>query len=372
MALPRRDDGYDVSDYYTVDPQFGTLGDFVEFSHQAESLGIRVIVDLVVNHTSNEHPWFQAARSDPNSKYRDYYVWSEQRPDDITSGIVFPGYQKSTWSFDKKAGLWYYHRFYDFQPDLNFGNPEVQEEIHKIMGFWLQMGVSGFRVDAVPFLIELKGPNQKEGAKDYEYLESFRQFLNWRARDAIVMGEANVALDELSKYFGDGDRMQMLLSFMANQHLFNSLAKEDATPLMRALNSIPKLPAICQWGTFLRNHDEIDLGRLTEAERRHAFEKFGPDPSMQLYGRGIRRRLAPMLDNDHAPHRAHVQSPLHTAGNARAPVRRGDRNGGRSLTTATKRYQDADAVVHGSERRLLHGSGQQPGTTGHQRRRIQL
>lgn len=295
---PRRDDGYDVANYYDVDPRFGTLGDFVEFTHQAESFGLRVIVDLVVNHTSNEHPWFQAARSDPQSPYRDYYVWSQARPRDIAAGIVFPGYQKAIWSFDRKAKRWYYHRFYDFQPDLNFANPAVREEIRKIMGFWLQLGVSGFRVDAVPFLIELKGPDQPEGAKDYRYLEEFRQFLSWRSRDAIVLGEANVPLDEVPQYYGDGDRLQMLLNFLANQHLFNALAQEDATPLMRALEALPPLPAAGQWGTFLRNHDEIDLGRLTEAERRRAFEQFGPDPAMQLYGRGIRRRLAPMLGND--------------------------------------------------------------------------
>jgi len=295
---PRRDDGYDVTDYYTVDPRFGTLGDFVEFAHQAESNGLRVIVDLVVNHTSNEHPWFQAARSDPKSPYRDYYVWSEERPKDIKSGIVFPGYQDNIWTFDRKAGAWYYHRFYDFQPDLNFANPMVREEIRKIMGFWLQMGVSGFRVDALPFLIEFKEVDSAKDGKDYRYLEEFRHFLSWRSRDAIVLGEANVTLDEMREYFGHGDRVQMLLNFTANQHMFNSFARQDATSLVRALESLPPLPMTAQWGTFLRNHDEIDLGRLTEAERKQAFEAFGPDENMQLYDRGIRRRLAPMLGND--------------------------------------------------------------------------
>jgi maltose alpha-D-glucosyltransferase/alpha-amylase len=297
-ASPRRDDGYDVADYYSVDPRFGTLGDFVEFSRQAATFGMRIVVDLVINHTSNEHPWFQAARSDPQSKYRDYYVWSKERPANVTDGIVFPGHQKSIWTLDRRAKAWYYHRFYDFQPDLNFANPAVQAEIQKILGFWLELGVSGFRVDAVPFLIELKGPEQGPGTKDYGYLELLRQFLMWRARDAIVLGEANVELHELLEYFGNGDRMQMLLNFMANQHLFNSLAQEEATPLMRALQSLPKLPETAQWGSFLRNHDEIDLGRLTDAERRRAFEAFGPDPNMQLYDRGVRRRLAPMLNND--------------------------------------------------------------------------
>jgi maltose alpha-D-glucosyltransferase/alpha-amylase len=295
---PRRDDGYDVADYYGVDPRYGDLGDFVEFAHQAGTFGIRIVVDLVVNHTSNQHPWFQAARFDRASPYRDYYVWSEKRPKDIHKGIVFPGHQESIWTYDRKAGAWYYHRFYDFQPDLNFANPAVRREIQKIMGFWLELGVSGFRIDALPFLIEDKRADSSEEAKDYSYLEEMRQFLAWRAQDAIVLGEANVELSELPHYFGDGDRVQMLLNFYVNQQVFNSMARQDVAPLIRALESMPELPETAQWGSFLRNHDEIDLGRLTEAERQHAFAQFGPDPNMQLYDRGIRRRLAPMLGND--------------------------------------------------------------------------
>jgi maltose alpha-D-glucosyltransferase / alpha-amylase len=298
FTSPRRDDGYDISDYYTVDPRFGDLGDFVDFAHQARTFGIRIVVDLVVNHTSNEHPWFKAAREDPNSTYRNYYVWSKTRPKDITSGIVFPGYQKSIWTFDRKAGAWYYHRFYDFQPDLNFANPAVRSEIQKIMGFWLELGVSGFRVDALPFLIENKTADSPEEPKDYSFLEEMRQFLAWRAKDAIVLGEANVELSELPQYFGDGDRVQMLLNFYVNQQVFNALARQEAAPLIRSLESLPKLPDTAQWGSFLRNHDEIDLGRLTEAERQRVFSEFGPEQTMQLYGRGIRRRLAPMLGNN--------------------------------------------------------------------------
>jgi maltose alpha-D-glucosyltransferase / alpha-amylase len=298
FASPRRDDGYDVTDYYSVDPRFGDLGDFVEFAHQAGTYGLRIVVDLVVNHTSDQHPWFQAARADPKSPYRDYYVWSKTRPKDIKSGIVFPGHQSSIWTFDRKAKAWYYHRFYDFQPDLNFANPAVRREIHKIMGYWLELGVSGFRVDALPFLIEDKRADTSGESKDYTYLEEMRQFLAWRARDAIVLGEANVELSELPNYFGNGGRLQMLFNFQLNQQIFNALARQEAAPLIRTLESLPSLPDTAQWGSFLRNHDEIDLGRLTEAERQHAFEVFGPEPTMQLYGRGVRRRLAPMLGND--------------------------------------------------------------------------
>jgi maltose alpha-D-glucosyltransferase / alpha-amylase len=296
---PRRDDGYDISDYYTVDPRFGDLGDFVEFAHEAETFGIRIMVDLVVNHTSDEHAWFRAARSDPESPYRKYYVWSAKPPEDPTAGIVFPGAQKATWTKDRTAGAWYFHRFYDFQPDLNFANPEVRREIQKIMGFWLELGVSGFRVDALPFLIDAKTANPSHAPKDYHYLEEMREFLAWRARDAIVLGEANVELSELREYFGGGERVQMLFNFYLNQQLFNALARQESAPLIRALESLPELPETCQWGSFLRNHDELDLGRLTEAERREAFAAFGPDRKMQLYERGIRRRLAPMLGNDH-------------------------------------------------------------------------
>src|SRR5436190_4792760 len=192
---PMRDDGYDVSDYYAVDDRYGTLGDFVDFTHEAKQRGIRVIIDLVVNHTSDQHPWFQQARRDPRSRYRDWYVWSRKKPPKADSGVVFPGVQKSTWSRDPVAKAWYFHRFYDFQPDLNTANPEVQAEILKIMGFWIQLGVSGFRMDAVPFVIAPKGPRVSKPVENYDMLRSFREFLQWRDGDAIILAEANVLPD---------------------------------------------------------------------------------------------------------------------------------------------------------------------------------
>jgi maltose alpha-D-glucosyltransferase/alpha-amylase len=225
-------------------------------------------------------------------------VWSTEQPKDARAGIVFPGVQKSTWTFDRKARAWYFHRFYDFQPDLNFANPAVRREIQKIMGFWLELGVSGFRVDALPFVISAKTADPSNLPLNYHYLAEMHQFLAWRANDAIVLGEANVELGNLHEYFGDGERVQMLFNFYVNQQLFNAMARQDAAPLIRALESLPKLPETAQWGSFLRNHDEVDLGRLTEAERKHAAAVFGPKPNMQLYERGIRRRLAPMLGND--------------------------------------------------------------------------
>ena len=299
QASPGKDDGYDISDYYSVDPKYGTLGDFVEFTHGCHQRGIRVIIDLVVNHTSDQHPWFKQARSDPESKYRDWYVWSDKKPANAHKGMVFPGVQKSTWTHDKEARAWYFHRFYDFQPDLNTSNPLVQAEILKIMGFWLQLGVSGFRMDAVPFVIATKGPKVNKPVEQYDMLRAFREFLQWRKGDAIILAEANVEPETDMEYFGDdGDRMQMMFNFHANQNLFYGLASGDARPLAAALKVTKPRPATAQWGLFLRNHDELDLGRLTDAQRRLVFEKFGPDKNMQLYDRGIRRRLAPMLGGD--------------------------------------------------------------------------
>ena len=296
---PYRDDGYDISDYYGVNSRHGTLGDFVEFTHGAKQRGIRVIMDLVVNHTSDRHPWFQQARSDPNSKYRDWYVWSDKKPPQAHTGMVFPGVQKSTWTYDKIARAWYFHRFYNFQPDLNTSNPHVQAEILKIMGFWIQLGVVGFRMDAVPFVIATKGPRIKKPVEQYDMLRSLREFLQWRQGDAIILAEANILPESDMEYFGeDGDRMHMMFNFQVNQHLFYALAAADSRPLVQALKATKPRPATAQWGLFLRNHDELDLGRLTEEQRQRVFASFGPEKDMQLYNRGIRRRLAPMLNGD--------------------------------------------------------------------------
>jgi maltose alpha-D-glucosyltransferase/alpha-amylase len=296
---PCKDDGYDISDYYGVDPRYGTLGDFVEFTHGCRQRGIRVIIDLVVNHTSDAHPWFREARSAEDSPYRDWYVWAVKKPANADKGVVFPGVQKSTWTRDKVAKAWYFHRFYDFQPDLNTSNPRVQAEILKIMGFWIQLGVSGFRMDAVPFVIATKGAKVRTPVEQYDMLRSFREFLQWRKGDAIILAEANVVPKTDMEYFGDdGDRMQMMFNFQVNQHLFYALAAADSGPLAKALKATKPRPATAQWGLFLRNHDELDLGRLTKAQREKVFKSFGPDKNMQLYDRGIRRRLAPMLGDD--------------------------------------------------------------------------
>ena len=291
FASPNRDNGYDISDYYGVHPKHGTFGDFVEFINHAKQLGLRVIVDFVANHTSNRHPWFLSARRDKASVYRDWYVWSKKRPRDWNKGMVFPGVQTSTWTRDPKAGEYYFHRFYDFQPDLDTQNPAVKQELLRIMGFWLELGVSGFRMDAVPFVISRKVPN-RPAVKNFEMLHEMRHFLQWRRGDAMLLAEANVPPDESMDYFGDkGDRLQMMMNFWVNQRVFYALASHDTGPLKAALKDTYNRPHAAQWGNFLRSHDELDLGRLTEDERATVFAAFGPEPRMQLYGRGIRRRL---------------------------------------------------------------------------------
>lgn len=296
---PNRDNGYDIADYYGVDGRLGTLGDFVHFSRGARDRGMRILTDLVVNHTSTDHPWFQSARSDPSSPHRDWYVWSKEKPEHIHEGVIFPGKQDAVWTYDRKAEAWYLHRFYKFQADLDVTNPEVREEIDRIMGFWLQLGVSGFRIDAVPFLIEYLGLQNPPDRPPIEYLSDMRRFMSWRKAESMLLAEANVSMKEVGDFFGpDGNRMNMVFNFLLNQYTFLAFVRQDAEPIRRVMSIMPDLPPEAQWGSFLRNHDEIDLGRLTMQERQEVYDAMAPDPGMIVYDRGIRRRLAPMLEGD--------------------------------------------------------------------------
>ena len=297
---PQRDHGYDITDHYGVDPRYGTLGDFVAFTHAAKQRGLKVLIDLVVNHTSDQHPWFRSARADPDSPYRDWYVWSKTKPPGADEGMVFPGVQTTTWTYDKTARAYYFHRFYEFQPDLNTANPRVMAEILKIMGFWIQLGVSGFRMDAVPFVIARKGPEAAgKPVEQFDMLRRFREFLQWRCGDAIILAEANVLPEQDLDYFGDdADRMHMMFNFQVNQAVFLALATGRAEAVAAALARTRERPASAQWAQFLRNHDELDLGRLSPKDRKAVFAAFAPAPEMQIYGRGIRRRLPTMLGGD--------------------------------------------------------------------------
>jgi maltose alpha-D-glucosyltransferase / alpha-amylase len=301
---PNKDNGYDITDFYSVDPRHGNLGDFVHFSREARHRGMKVIVDLVVNHTSVDHPWFQSARSAEDSPYRGWYVWSKEKPDDISKGIIFPGVQEAVWTYDRTAKAWYMHRFFKFQADLNIANPAVREEIQRIMGFWLELGVSGFRIDAVPFLVEYMGLKEEPDRDPLLLLSEMRDFLSWRKAEGIMLAEANVTREDVPKYFGgrefgEDERMHMLFDFPLNQRLWLALVRKKAEPIAEALRSRPdRQPKQAQWANFLRNHDELSLDKLSESERQEVFAACGPEKDMQLYGRGIRRRLAPMLDGN--------------------------------------------------------------------------
>jgi trehalose synthase len=264
---------------------------------------MRVIVDLVVNHTSDRHPWFRSARSSATSPYRDWYVWRSKKPPDTSKQVVFPDKEDSLWEYDEKAGEWYFHRFYRTQPDLNVTNPLVRDEILKSMGYWLQLGVSGFRVDAVPFVIETTGVDAEELARFHDphaFLRELRAFVGRRTGDGILLGECNLPHKDQETFFGgpEGDELTMQFDFIGMQNLYLALARQDAGPLAKALLDRPAAAAESQWATFVRNHDELTLDKLSDKERQEVFDAFGPDPSMQLYGRGLRRRLPPMLDGD--------------------------------------------------------------------------
>ena len=298
QPTPNRDDGYDVTDYYGIDERLGTPGQFVELIRTAADRGIRVIVDLVVNHTSDQHPWFQEARSDPEAPHRGWYVWRDE-PSNEPKGLFFPNKETSNWAYDRKAKQYYLHRFYSFQPDLNTANPDVRDEIASVMGYWLQLGVSGFRIDAVPALLETEGMPERVKQDPREWLRRMRTFVNRRRGDAVLLGEVNVALADLAGYFGEhGDLLNMQFGFLLNQHLWLALAREQAEPIEIVIRELPEVPPDNAWANFLRNHDELTLDKLTAPQRDEIFAAFGSDPDMQLYGHGLRRRLAPMLDGD--------------------------------------------------------------------------
>ncbi|PWD50933.1 trehalose synthase [Serinibacter arcticus] len=298
-TTPGRDGGYDVADFYGIDPALGTHGDLVEVIRTARDRGIRVILDLLVNHTSDRHPWFVNARRSRNSRYRDFYIWSDEVPPDAPE-TMFPGEEDGVWEWDEKTEQYYSHSFYHHQPDLNVENPKVRDELAKVIGFWLEVGVSGFRVDAVPSFVSRTDGDSGTSERDHRVLQSLRQFAQRRSAEAMLLGEVNLPYDEQKAYFGsDGDgELHMQFDFVANQALYLSLARHDPGPLITALQSRPELAAEAQWGIFVRNHDELTLDQLSDAERREVFDAFGPQEDHQVYGRGLRRRLPPMMDGD--------------------------------------------------------------------------
>ena len=296
-SSPLKDGGYDIADYYNVHPDYGTLEDFKRLIQEAHKRGLKVIADLVLNHTSDQHPWFQASRSDPQSKYRDYYVWSETNDKYPDARIIFIDTEKSNWTYDKKAGLYYWHRFYSSQPDLNYDNPAVRTEMLNVMRFWLDMGIDGFRADAVPYLIEREGTNCENLPETHAFLKTIRKYLDANYQNKVLLAEANQWPKDVRPYFGNGDEFNMGFHFPVMPRIYMAIRKGDATPIQWIMAQTPEIPEGTQWCTFLRNHDELTLEMVTEEERQWMWQEYAPDPRMRL-NLGIRRRLAPLLDND--------------------------------------------------------------------------
>lgn len=294
---PLVDDGYDISDYYGVHPDYGTLDDFKTLVKEIHLRDMRIITDLVINHTSDQHPWFQSARQDLQSPYRDYYVWSDTNQKYLEARVIFNDSQDSNWTWDETAGQYYWHRFYPEQPDLNFDNPAVQEEMLNIINFWLDLGVDGFRADAVPYLFEREGTNCDNLPETHAFLKIIRRHIDIHYPGRILLIEANQWPEDLRPYFGDGDETHMSFHFPVMPRIYMSLRQEDRTPLVEILKLTPPIPETTQWCTFLRNHDELTLEMVTEEERRWMWEQYAPEPRMRL-NLGIRRRLAPLLEND--------------------------------------------------------------------------
>ncbi len=295
---PLKDDGYDIADYYGVHADYGAIDDFKRLVNEAHKRGLRVIADLVLNHTSDQHPWFQESRSDPDSKYRDYYVWSETNEKYQDARIIFLDTEESNWTYDEKAGMYFWHRFYSSQPDLNYDNPQVRKEMLNVMDFWLEMGIDGFRADAVPYLIEREGTNCENLPETHEILKAFRAHLDEKYAEKILLAEANQWPEDVRPYFGDGDEFHMGFHFPVMPRIFMALKKGDASPIHWIMEQTPEIPQNTQWCTFLRNHDELTLEMVTEEERQWMWAEYAPLPRMRL-NLGIRRRLAPLLDNDH-------------------------------------------------------------------------
>jgi maltose alpha-D-glucosyltransferase / alpha-amylase len=294
---PLRDDGYDVADYYDIHPDYGTLEDFKAFLDAAHERGLRVVTDLVLNHTSDEHAWFQAARRDPESPYHDYYVWSETGTEYADARIIFLDYEESNWTYDELAGKYYWHRFYSSQPDLNFDNPAVHEEMFNIIRFWLDMGIDGFRADAVPYLYEREGTICENLPETHAFLKKLRAMMDEEYPDRVLIAEANQWPEDVRPYFGDGDEFHMCFHFPIMPRLYMAIRQHDRSPIVNILERTPPIPENAQWLTFLRNHDELTLEMVTPEERQWMWEQYTPDPRMRL-NLGIRRRLAPLVEND--------------------------------------------------------------------------
>ena len=293
---PLRDGGYDISDYCDILPDYGTLADFKNFLDAAHLLGIRVIADLVLNHTSDQHPWFQESRSSPDSPKRNWYVWSDTDLKYQDARVIFIDSEKSNWTWDEETGAFYWHRFFSHQPDLNYDNPEVQQAIIDVVSFWMEVGIDGFRLDAVPYLFERENTNCENLPETHEFLKRLRSHVDAHFPGRLLLAEANQWTEDVVAYFGNGDECHMAYHFPIMPRLFMALRQEDRRPIVEILERTPDVPGNCQWGMFLRNHDELTLEMVTDGERDYLYSEYANDRRMRL-NMGIRRRLAPLFDN---------------------------------------------------------------------------
>jgi maltose alpha-D-glucosyltransferase / alpha-amylase len=293
---PLRDGGYDIADYLQVLPEFGDLGDFVELIDAAHRRGMRIIADLVLNHTSDQHPWFQASRSDPDGPYGDFYVWSDDNERYKEARIIFVDTETSNWTWDPLRQQYFWHRFFSHQPDLNFENPAVQDAMLEVLRFWLDLGIDGFRLDAIPYLFEDEGTNCENLPRTHDFLKRVRKEVDTLYPDKVLLAEANQWPADVVEYFGSGDECHMAFHFPVMPRIFMAVRREQRYPISEIMAQTPAIPDNCQWGIFLRNHDELTLEMVTDEERDYMYTEYAKDPRMKA-NIGIRRRLAPLLDN---------------------------------------------------------------------------
>jgi maltose alpha-D-glucosyltransferase / alpha-amylase len=293
---PLRDGGYDISDFLTVLPEYGAVDDMAELLDTAHARGIRVIADMVMNHTSDQHPWFQESRQ-PGSDKRDWYVWSDTDERYPEARVLFVDTETSNWTWDHEAGAYYWHRFFSHQPDLNFDNPEVQEAMLDVIRFWLNLGFDGLRLDAVPYLFEREGTNCENLPETHEYVQRIRKVVDAEFEEKVLLAEANQWPEDVVHYFGDGHECHMAFHFPVMPRMFMAARREEARPIVEILENTPPIPDNCQWGIFLRNHDELTLEMVTDEERDYMYAEYARDPRMKM-NVGIRRRLAPLLDSN--------------------------------------------------------------------------
>jgi maltose alpha-D-glucosyltransferase / alpha-amylase len=294
---PLRDDGYDIADYTTVHPSYGTLEDFKTFLNAAHTRGIRVIIEMVMNHTSDQHPWFQEARSTRDNPKRDWYVWSDTDTKYKGVRIIFLDTEMSNWTWDPVSKSYYWHRFFSHQPDLNFDNPAVFEAMWEVMRFWLDMGIDGFRLDAVPYLVEREGTSCENLPETHVVIKEVRKRLDQHYPGKMLLAEANQWPADVRAYFGDGDEFHAAFHFPLMPRMFMAVKLEDRKPIIEILDQTPAIPENCQWCIFLRNHDELTLEMVTDIERDYMYDEYATDKTMRI-NLGIRRRLAPMMEND--------------------------------------------------------------------------